>query len=305
MKSLRGFLYAGAAVILACAIGGAVFWLRPVEVMHRIQYARMALKGYQSRSVTVAGHRMHYDALGPETGEPVVLVHGLGASAEDWVELAPWLGNAGYRVYMPDLFGYGRSDKPAGFSYSVPDEADAVVGFLDAMGLQQVNLGGWSMGGWVVQWIAIRHPERIHRLMLFDSAGLYVAPDWNTNLFMPSTAAELNQLYALLIPNPQPIPGFVTADLLRGSRRNAWIIRRALDSMLTGGYATDKLLPQLKMPVLIVWGALDRITPPSEGEAMHRLIPQSQLQTFPGCGHLAPSGCAHQIGPVVLDFLKK
>ena len=72
---------------------------------------------------------------------------GLGGRAEDWRSLAPYLAKAGYRVYMPDLPGYGRSEKPADFSYSVPDEAAVVVGFMDALGLKQVDLGGWSMGG--------------------------------------------------------------------------------------------------------------------------------------------------------------
>ena len=64
-----------------------------------------------------------------------------------------------------------------------------VVGFMDALGLKQVELGGWSMGGWIVEIVAAEHPERVSRLMLFDAAGLNEKPDWNTDLFTPSTAA--------------------------------------------------------------------------------------------------------------------
>ncbi len=131
------------------------------------------LTGIESRTVRVEGHRVHYLVQGPANGPAVVLVHGLGGRAEDWRNLAPYLAKAGFRVYMPDLLGYGRSDKPADFSYSVRDEAAVVVGFMDALGLKQVDLGGWSMGGWIVQIAAIEHPERISRLMLFDAAGLY------------------------------------------------------------------------------------------------------------------------------------
>ena len=104
--------------------------------------------------MTVKGHRMHYVAEGPANGPVVVLVHGLGGRAEDWSNLAPYLAKAGFRVYMPDLFGYGRSERPAEFSYSVHDQAGAVVAFMDALGLKQVDLGGWSMGGWIVQIVA-------------------------------------------------------------------------------------------------------------------------------------------------------
>ena len=170
----------------------------------------------------------------------VVLVHGLGGRAEDWRNLAPYLAKAGFRVYMPDLFGYGRSDKPADFSYSVRDEAGAVVAFMDALGLKQVDLGGWSMGGWIVQIVAATHPERVRRLMLFDSAGLYERPDWDTNLFMPQNARQnWTSWRRLLMPHPPRIPGFVARDILRFSAQRAWIIRRALDTMLTGQDATD------------------------------------------------------------------
>ncbi len=157
----------------------------------------------ESRTVQVEGHRVHYLAEGPANGPVVVLVHGLGGSAEDWRNLAPYLAKAGFRVYMPDLLGYGRSDRPADFSYSVRDEAAVVVGFMDALGLKQVDLGGWSMGGWIAEIVAAEHPERVSRLMLFDAAGLYVKPDWDTDLFTPTTPAELDELDALLTPHPR------------------------------------------------------------------------------------------------------
>jgi len=83
------------------------------------------------------------------------------------------------------------------------------------------------------------------------------------------------------------------------------VIHRAIDSMMTGQDATDKLLPELKMPVLLVWGGEDRITPLSQGETMHRLVPQSQLDVIPGCGHLAPRQCAAQIAPNLVAFEKQ
>jgi pimeloyl-ACP methyl ester carboxylesterase len=257
-----------------------------------------------NRSVTVKGMRIHYEAEGPASGPVVVLIHGLGGRAEDWSNLAPYFARAGFRVYMPDLPGYGRSERPAGFSYSVPDEAEAVVGFLDALGLKQVNLGGWSMGGWIVQIVAARHPERVSRLMLFDSAGIYEKPLWDTNLFTSKTPAQLDQLEALLMPDPPPIPGFVARDILRITKDHGWVIERALDTMLTGQDATDSLLPQLKMPVLILWGKEDRITPVEQGQKMHSLVPQSELDVFNGCGHLAPQQCTGEMGPIVATFVR-
>ncbi len=172
----------GIAVIVSVIAG---FWERPLSYFNTLTAVQMRLGGARSRYVTVAGHRLHYYVTGPDAGTPVVLVHGLGGRCEDWRNLAPFLVRAGHRVYMPDLPGYGRSEKPADFSYSISDEAQAVAGFMDALGLKQVELGGWSMGGWIAQDLTVSHPERVTRLVLFDSAGLNVAPAWNTELFTP------------------------------------------------------------------------------------------------------------------------
>jgi pimeloyl-ACP methyl ester carboxylesterase len=107
------------------------------------------------------------------------------------------------------------------------------------------------------------------------------------------------------MPHPPRIPGFVAKDILRRSQRNGWVIHRAVGSMLQGNDTTDELLPQLKMPLLLVWGSEDLITPLSQAEKMHRLVPQSKLDVIQGCGHLAPGQCAAEIGPKVVDFLRR
>lgn len=288
------------AVLLVVVLAG--FYLRPVSCFLHCVYLRGWLEGVKSREVQVSGYRIHYDVLGPDGGPAVVLVHGLGGRAEDWQRLAPYLAKAGYRVYMPDLPGFGRSEWPPDFSYSMRDQAGVVVGFLDAMGLKQVDVGGWSMGGWIAQRVAIDHPERVRRLMLFDSAGLAETPGWDTQLFTPNSSAQVDQLNVLLMPHPYRIPWFIARDILRISREHAWVMRRAVASMLTGKDATGGELPELKVPVLLVWGAQDRIIPLSQGETMQRLIPGSKLESLEGCGHLAPEMCAGEIGPRLVEF---
>jgi pimeloyl-ACP methyl ester carboxylesterase len=302
MRVALRVLWMLAALVVAA---GVAFWLRPVTCFNEITYAREFATGVENHETMVDGHRIHYLAEGPAEGPAVVLVHGLGGRAEDWLNLAPWLKRAGYRVYMPDLVGYGRSEKPANYSYSVTDEAGVVIGFMDALGLKQVELGGWSMGGWIVELAAGAHPERVRRLVLFDAAGLYERPTWDTRLFTPATEDELAQLDALLMPHPPPVPGFIARDVLRTIERNSWVVRRSLNDMWTGTEATDRLLPQLKMPVLIVWGSEDRIVPLEQAETIHRLVPQSELDVAQGCGHLAPEQCTGQIGPWVVDFLRR
>jgi len=294
-------------IALALAVVAAVvgFFVRPVDYYDGAMYLREALTGVHNSYVTIDGIRMHYLVAGPENGKPVVLVHGLGGRAEDWRNLAPRLARAGYRVYMPDLPGFGRSERPANFSYSVRDQARIVIAFMDAMHLDRVDLGGWSMGGWIVQLVAAEIPARIQRLMLFDSAGLHIIPDWDTRLFTPSNATELAKLDALLMPHSPNVPGFVARDILRVSHQDGWVMRHAMAAMLTGQDATDALLPTLNMPVLLVWGELDRITPFTQGQTMLKLLPHAELYGVAGCGHLAPVQCSSQIAPKLLEFVNR
>ncbi len=292
-------------ILLLVVVFGVFFYLRPVTIARGWQTLRLRFNGTEVHHVVVNGIQMRYEALGPADGKPVVLVHGLGGNGEDWRHMAPYFVKLGYRVYMPDLPGYGGSERPANFSYSIADEATTLVSWMDALGLKQVDLGGWSMGGWIVQTVAYNHPERVDKLMIFDSAGLKMKPDWNTALFTPQTPEELDQLDALLLPNPPNVPGFVAKDIIRFSSQRGWVIKRAIASMLSANDVMDAKLPTLKMKTLIVWDADDRITPLSEGEAIHQLIPGSEFFVIKGCGHMAPVNCTKEIGPKVAEFLQK
>lgn len=285
-------------------IGGAQIYKRPTWVLDRVERIHLKLAGVESYSVYVHGHRLHYYVSGQPGGEPVVLLHGLGGRSEDWIRMLPYLQRAGYRVYTPDLLGFGQSDEPLTASYSIKEQSRLVVGFMDQVGLERVDLGGWSMGGWIAQKVAVDNPERVRRLVLMDSAGLKVPPSWDMNLFTPSTPEELNELHALLTPDPKPMPKFVVDDMLRLSKNYGWVVRKALASMMTAKDVMDDDLPSLKMPVLILWGDQDRITPLSEGLTMHSLIPGSWFQVASGCGHVAPASCVDQLGPAMTRFLK-
>lgn len=308
MKIPQKLLWRVGRNLIFLLVFGTAFWTHPAlfaPVESGILDVEEYCSGIENHSVQVAGHHVHYLAEGPNSGPPVVLIHGLGGNAEDWLELARYLGKAGYRVYLPDLIGYGRSDKPAEFSYSVPNEAEVVIGFLDVLGLRQVDLGGWSMGGWIVQEVASQQPARVRRLILINAAGLNVKPDWDARLFTPATPAELREFFALLMPNPPKLPDLAARIFVHIRQEQYWVIRRAISSMLNGRDATDNLLPNFRMPVLIVWGELDRVFPLKQGETMHRLVPQSQLEVIPGCGHRAPRQCADQIGPKLVEFEKR
>ncbi|HEY1809651.1 MAG TPA: alpha/beta hydrolase [Acidobacteriaceae bacterium] len=303
-RNFRLGLFALLAPIVALI---AFALIRPLTLLWYGAQLRLRFAGIHSdfTSIELPGVgrvRIHYYAGG--TGGPVVLVHGLGGRAEDWARLMPQLVHDHHRVYALDLPGYGRSDWPANATYSIREESDAVEAFIDNRHLERTDLGGWSMGGWIAMRVALDQPQRIRRLMLFDSAGTRFSLNWDPSIFEPDTPQKLEKMDDLLMPNGAPhIPGFIQHAIFRFVKKHGWVVHRNLDSLLTGSALLDGKLGALKMPTLIVWGKEDHLIPVSVGEEIHRDIPQSELEIFEGCGHLAAAQCAAQVGPVVRGFL--
>lgn len=121
--------------------------------------------------VTVDGSRIHYLRAG-ESGPPLVLLHGgiIDAARVSWGAVLEPLAED-YRVYAPDLLGYGQSDLPAG-ALTMERHVETVAGFLDALDVETPTVVGLSMGGAIGLGLALDAPERIDRLLLVDSYGL-------------------------------------------------------------------------------------------------------------------------------------
>lgn len=292
-------------VLLVLVVGFA--FLRPLAVLWLATETHLLFHGIHSDSTTIryAGNshvRIHYYTGG--SGSPVVLVHGLGGRSEDWANLMPQLVRDHHRVYALDLPGYGRSDWPTRATYSIPELTSAVEAFLDDRHLEQTDLAGWSMGGWIAMRVALDQPQRIRRLVILDSAGTRFSLTWDTSLFEPDTATKLTALDNLLMPGAAPhVPGFIQRDIFRFVGKHGWVVKRNMDSMLTGADLLDGQLGSLKMPMLIVWGKEDHLIPVSVGKRIHTAVPQSEFVVVDGCGHLAPGQCAAQVGPVFRGFL--
>ena len=287
-------------VMVADVILGVLFYWRPLWVINEVLHARLSLAGIHSEYVIVGPYRVHYFVGGH--GQPLLLIHGLGARAEDWTPEMPAYAKHGFRVYAIDLLGSGGTDRPD-IAYTMQQQAELVYGFLDAVHVQQADVVGWSMGGWVAFQFALDHPDRVQRLVAMDSVGLTFPNSLTPEMFEPRTVPQLKQLEALLVQNPPWLPEFFYRAFLREMQRNFPVVHRTVKSMFAKKDVLDGRLGALRMPVLIVWGAQDNLIPPSVGLRMHRAIPQSVMEFYSDCGHIGPATCAGRIVPRVLQFL--
>ncbi len=298
----KTFGYAVIVMVCLTLLGVVTVWLRPLEVIDVLTHARLAYAGFHNETARVHGQRIHYYE-GGGGDRPVLLIHGLGSRAEDWANLMPALKQAGFHVYAIDLLGYGRSARPSDASYSIAEEAGYVEDFLRDRGLDHVAVAGWSMGGWVAMRVALDQPHRVDRLVLCDAAGIRFTPGFDIDDFEPTTIDSVRKLYRQLSPAAPEVPDFLARAMVRKFSRINWVINRSVRSMFKGDDLLDGKLAALHMPTLLIWGRMDYITPLSEGVALHQQIPQSSLEIYDGCGHLAPGQCAHRVTPRFIQFL--
>ncbi|MGD0889251.1 MAG: alpha/beta hydrolase [Acidobacteriaceae bacterium] len=308
---------AGIVLLLFALVAGGTFYWNPLWVNDQQIRYHLWRAGVRSEYIDVDGHRIHtFEAAPPDgtPGKPLLLLHGLGSRGEDWAPLIPGLAAAGFHVYAPDLLGYGRSEKPQWPCCSIEMEEHVVFNFMRATGLdaqdpvtgrsKPIDLAGWSMGGWIAAKLALDEPDFFDRLVLYDSAGITIHTNFPRDAFVPTDAAGLARLMALLMPHPRTLPGFVARATLRKLKNNGRIVQQSMDSMQTGAGLLDTRLSEIRQPTLVMWGMADILIPPAIGETMHREIPHSVFEGVAGCGHLAPSQCAKPVLTGTIQFLK-
>ena len=294
-------------LVVVGLIAGIVFYEQPLWTDLQWTHLDLFFARVQSNYVLTPEGRVHYYEAEPRIpggGTPLVLVHGLADRSESWAPMLKRLKRAGFHVYAPDLLGYGRSPRPQSSDFSISTQEKLVSDFIQSIGLQQPDIGGWSMGGWIALKLALDHPDEVNRVVVYDSAGLRYQVTGGAKVFHPESEADVQQLAHALEPHSPPLPRFVLRSGLRHFQADQWVVDRSLQSMEAGNDLLDARLSGLTNPLLILWGSDDKLLPLEIGQKMHSLDPHSELDIVEGCGHLAPRTCSARVAAATADFLK-
>ncbi len=240
------------------------------------------------------GHRIHYRTFGNPSAPPILLIMGLGLSAEAWLTLPERLSTNRFVITF-DNRGCGESDVPRA-PYTMAALADDALAVLDAAGIVKADVLGVSMGGMIAQHLALRHPERLRKLAL----GCTV-PEWARQhhpgpgilldlVRVLARKATLQQTAALLVG-----PGFI--DTPEGTEAfKRWRLAadkgRAKRAVLQLGaialHSTRAALGRIRAPTLVLTGDRDRLVRPENSYELAKQIPGAQLHVFEGAGHVFP-----------------
>jgi pimeloyl-ACP methyl ester carboxylesterase len=269
----------------------AQVYRRPWETGTNLLRARMLLAGAHEGTYEVGGSPIHYYRAG-QRGTPIILIHGLGGSAEAWGFLLPRLHKK-YTVYALDLPGFGRTPvAPEGID--IRAHVLYLERFLAALGSPRVTLVGNSLGGWIATRFAVEHPERVHQMYLLNSAGLRRAGAQS-----PSTPDReaARRLIKHVWGHALPVPGFVLDAFVRNSQRPAYHgFIQAYDQQED----VEAALAQVQVPTTIIWGERDQLLPITCAYDFHTGIAHSKLVLLPGVGHTPQIQAAAEIARIIL-----
>jgi 2-hydroxymuconate-semialdehyde hydrolase len=265
------------------------------------------------RSIVAAGLRTNYHDMG--SGSPVVLIHGSGPGVSAWAHgrlALPELART-RRALAPDMVGFGYTDRPDGIRYTLDLWVEQALGFLDALDLEQVDLVGNSFGGALSLALAIRHPQRVRRLVLMGSAGLkfeltpaldavwgYTPSVQNMKTIMNWFAYDASLLsddLARLRYEASSRPGVQEAwDAMFPAPRQRWIDALA---------SPEDQVAALPHETLVIHGREDQVLPLSTSLRLSQLIPRAQLHVYGRCGHWTQIEHAARFVRLVDDFLSE
>ena len=275
---------------------------------------------YQDLYIRIDGFNTRYWKAGEE-GTPLVLVHGLAVSADIWKNNIPGLSRE-HRVYVPDLIGFGRSDRP-GASFSPFEYGRFLDGFLSSLNLGRVSLVGQSLGGAIAIHYAQQFPQKIDKLVLVGSAGLGREVIWTLRAMSIPLVAELlyrpsrkavDFLFKLSVRNPTLItPEFVETyyQIYIQPEFRRFFLRFLRRILTIRGPREEFFAPLMKnlsritQPVLIVWGQEDRVLPVKHAYFGMEKIPNARLEIFPACGHIPFFERPEEFNRLVLEFLSE
>jgi len=236
------------------------------------------------RQVLKAGEvSLVYYVLGPEDGEPWVLLHGLGSIAATWSPVMRGLRRS-CRMLVPELSALGGTKCP-GDGLGVQPAVEVLQKLMDhEFGARPVTLLGLSLGGWMAVSMALRHPERISRLLLVDAGG-YRDQDWERirSLVEVHDLAGVDRLYKAMFFKVPWVMSLSKATFFKAYTSPA--VRNVLAELSETDTFDDADLGTLRMPTALIWAEQDGLFTVETGRAMAAATPRGRLEIIRGCGH--------------------
>jgi pimeloyl-ACP methyl ester carboxylesterase len=309
---MRAGRVVGVVVGVAIICAAAFYYVRNPERSTLNDAARVGAPG---KFVRLSDGVTHYELVGPDSAQTVVLVHGFSVPYYIWDSTAAALQSAGYRVLRYDQFGRGLSDRPS-VEYNADFYDRQIRELLDSLRISsRVDVAGVSMGGWVGATFAGRHPERVRSLILVDPvagrsgamSGMFSWPLLGSYLWQSLAVPTMADNQASDFVQPSLFPDW--ADKYRPQMRYRGFGRALLATRhAVAGMDMDsvyRVVGRQNTPALLIWGRADSTVKFERSVGVRKALPAVEFHPIDSVGHLPILERAALTDSIVLSFLAK
>ncbi len=272
-----------------------------------------------SHFINVDGARLHYQEFGERTNPTLVLLHGYTASLFVWHKVAPPLAEAGFHVIAVDLVGFGYSEKPRWFDYSIQSQARMVSRFMNRLGIGRATLVGSSYGGAVAMTLCLDYPEFVEKLVLLDAvcndevlthpilrlAAIRGVGEVITPFLVDSRAMMRFRMRGTLSPANHHL---ITKDRISNVLRPLTAADGHHSVLATSRNWSANRIEQdahmINQPTLIIWGEEDHVIGIHNGYSLHDSILNSRFVILKNCGHVPAEEKSDIVSELVTEFCR-
>lgn len=310
---------------VAIAIGGGLAAAVAVKMLTRAKtvdwnsVADDIVHANHSHFISIEGIRLHFQEFGEQSAPAIILIHGYTASLYVWKTVAPMLADAGFRVIAIDMPGFGYSEKPKWFDYSIPSQAHVIERFMDRLGIGRAVIIGSSYGGAVAATIALDYGERVEKLVLVDPVTndhvknhpilrIAAVPGFGeviTPFLVGSRAFMKMRMHRTLAPTNHDL---ITNERLRNIQRpiNAADGHHAVLATSRNWHANriERDAGLIHQPTLLIWGDQDRVIPIENGYKLYNSVLHSRLVVLKDCGHVPQEEKSEIFAELVTEFCR-
>jgi len=252
----------------------------------------------QDLSATVRGIKINYKIAG--IGQPILILHGWRHSSEHWEQVAHFLASK-FQVILLDLPGFGKSQDP-NFGWTISDYKDFVLETIKELDIKGCILLGHSFGGRIAIKIAVANTGDISKLILCDSAGVNLEISAKKKIVI-----AVSKFFSTIFNNKitggfyKFIQGLVY-KILKSDDYN--LVSPVMREVFANATKEDlyPIIPDIKIPTLIIWGELDKATPLKNALAINQKINGSKLEIIKGIGHSPQLKAPQQVADLIINF---
>jgi len=294
-------------VVIAAAVAG--YYAFPEKVAGYMINAARSKAGLTKNEIKIDDHTIVY--LEGGKGTTIFLLHGFGANKDNWTRFAGYL-TKDYHVVIPDIPGYGESSKLMDSSYDLSHQISRLHKFTEALKLKDFHIAGNSMGGLFAGIYAVRHPDEIISVGLFDAGGVISLEksvvtkmmDKGENPLVPKDSSDISRLSALAFVNPPSLPYPIKSVMTKTALANRKIYEKELKEALPDFFSLEKELPNIKAQTLILWGDQDKVLDVSSVPVFEKGLKNHKTVIIKDCGHLPMLEKPQETAAQYIAFIK-